>query len=216
MIYDDLLFWFDGKQGVNGNRWTPVVDNTGTNIALYSNFPNDGTRYIMNGTSSVNGIWVNPSIRSVTIGNTFTEFFIIDYTSSKSHGWFNCIQSGDNSSYHTFGIGLNNCIEWRWGTSTGTRAYVNEGDRIVSIVATFQNSLLNFYVNGTLISSQTRNLPYPIYIDGTKAIYLGQIYAYDAGYVNASYYSAALYNRALSSSEVAQLHNFYMQYYNLT
>jgi hypothetical protein len=132
-----------------------------------------------------------------------------NYRNSQSAGLVSN-RAGSSSSYNLYLSTTNLILDIaNQTTHQTTSTYPVSLNTWYHVVATYNGSVMNLYVNGTLVrmQNQTGNIQ-----SQTTNLFIGR---YQSSYLNGSLDDVLIFNRALSSSEVLALYNATAnQYYN--
>jgi hypothetical protein len=227
--------WLMDEQA-SPNGTTIISDSAGSNSGILKNvdllsseestYGNNGTCSngncpVLNSSGKFGGSRIFSSSQSQFIQSAYNNNLNFSKSDKMSISlWFNYRNSqsaglvsnraGSSSSYNLYLSTTNLILDIaNQTTHQTTSAYPVSLNTWYHVVATYNGSVMNLYVNGTLVrtQSQTGNIQ-----SQTTNLFIGR---YQASYLNGSLDDVLVFNKALSSSEVLALYNATAnQYYN--
>jgi hypothetical protein len=203
--------WFD----ISGNQYNATLNNS---IGYTSNA---GGMITLNGSNQTATINVNSFIRN-NAAYTFSTFFYL--TTSDGAAPF-CLMTTPNNGDTTDGFWQHlNLGNWLWRTEDAVSGEfggnveapaASVGGNYYHIAVVVKTNQLLFYRNGTLLNTISTTFSWAnIRNDNSAILFIGKGYE-DAYYMTGNVGNFLMYNRQLSSTEIAQIYNIQKQRFGL-
>lgn len=236
-ISQNLLLWFDGKEYLDDSKWYPKILQNGE-LVKYSNYLSkygscsyNSTKGCFSKVANVAGYYYSSSnfitsIKGSKLGD-FTFLTHVDLTTVRNSNYnevylFGSSYSG-GSGYGRGYMVLYSSGQLRFAINNGswvdatTTTSIPVNFHVISLAVVRSGSTISFFVNGQKLGSDLSCSNYNFTHTDTKLNnYDGGSNTSNANKTNAlDYYSCAIYDRALTSDEIANMCKYLNNRYNL-
>lgn len=232
-ISQNLLLWFDGKEYLDDSKWYPKILQSG-GLVKYSNYLSKGGSCSYNSTkgcfskvANVAGYYRSSSnfitsIKGSKLGD-FTFLTHVDLTTVRNSNYDEVFLFGstfaNGSGYGRGCLYLNNSGLLGFNINSGlwviflSTTSIPVNSHVISLAVVRSGSTMSFFVNGQKLGSDVSCSNYNFTYSDTS------LNIYDPSNPNKTsaldYYSCAIYDRALTSDEIASMCKYLNNRYNL-